>query len=72
MADLVDARDIVHVLRTVRDQFPDPTDVLSADALAYCAWNKLIAEVDERAVVTTEGAKLLGQLGQLYPGGTDG
>lgn len=69
MADAVDARDIVHVLRTVQAGFPDPTDVLDAMALSYCAWNKLIAEVDDHAVVTDEGARMLGQLGKLYPAG---
>lgn len=67
MAEAVDARDIVHVLRTVQAGFPDPTDILDATALSYCAWNKLIAEVGEHAVVTAEGARFLDSIGQLYP-----
>lgn len=65
--DAVDARDIVHVLRSVRDRFPDPTDVLDATALSYCAWNQLIADVDGHAVLTDEGSKFLAKVGLLYP-----
>jgi hypothetical protein len=70
--DAVDAAEIVHVLRTVRDRFPDGADVLGADALAYCAWNQLIAQIEGTAVVTAKGAEFLGKVGLLYPEHTDG
>lgn len=60
----VDARQIVHVLRTIQAGFPDPAVPWDDDALSYCTWNQLVAVVDDRVVITPAGEK---QLGQLYP-----